>query len=75
MKEVLDRLGIAEVNPGAWAGAALPEGDGEIVASTNPTTGETLASVRLANTAAYEQVVAAAQEAFERWRMLPAPKR
>ena len=73
--DILSRLGISELNAGAWAGAPIDSGTGETIASTNPATGETLASIRLAGKAEYEQVVAAAQSAFERWRMVPAPKR
>ena len=72
---ILDRLGLSAVNPGAWAGAELDTSAGEQVASTNPATGETIASVSLADVRHYEQVVGAAQEAFDGWRMLPAPKR
>ena len=73
---VLARLGLHAVNPGAWAGAALPSAAGAPrVASTNPTTGGALAEVELADRAAYEQVVTAAEAAFGRWRMLPAPRR
>jgi aldehyde dehydrogenase (NAD+) len=75
MNDVLSRLGVEEVNSGAWAGSALPAGDGELVTSYNPATGEAIGSVRLAGLAEYEQVVAKAQEAFERWRMVPAPQR
>lgn len=73
-QEVLERLGLQAVNSGAWAGGALPV-DGEVVYSENPTTGEVLAGVQLAGRAHYEQVVAAAEDSFTRWRMLPAPKR
>jgi aldehyde dehydrogenase (NAD+) len=75
MNDVLTRLGIKEINPGAWAGASLPELDGEVIASTNPATGETLASVRLAGVEDYHVVVDRAQAVFERWRKVPAPKR
>jgi aldehyde dehydrogenase (NAD+) len=71
---VLSRLGLAEVNSGAWISGPLPVG-GPVVASHNPATGAPLASVQLAGVAEYEQVVAAAQAAFLRWRLLPAPKR
>jgi len=73
-QEILERLGLSAVNSGAWAGGPL-EVDGEVVMSENPTTGEPLAGVALASRAHYEQVVEAAQSSFERWRMLPAPKR
>ena len=72
--EILARLGLQSVNSGAWAGDAL-DVSGDTVASENPTTGEILAHVTLAGREHYEQVVAAAQSTFLRWRMLPAPKR
>ena len=75
MQEILRRLGIEDVNPGAWAGSAISGSTGEVVTSYSPGNGEALASVELAGVAEYEKVVAAAQGAFERWRLLPAPKR
>ena len=72
---ILDRLGLAAVNSGAWAGTEIDTSAGERVVSTNPANGEPIAAVSLANVAQYEQVVVAAQEAFDGWRMLPAPKR
>jgi aldehyde dehydrogenase (NAD+) len=75
MNDVLRRLGIQDVNPGAWAGSAIDGTTGEVVASTNPATGEVLAKVALAGVDEYDQVVVKATEAFERWRMVPAPKR
>lgn len=75
LHEVLQRLGIQATNSGAWAGGPLDVGSGETVTSTNPSTGEALAQVTLASTEHYETVLAKAQEAYGRWRMLPAPKR
>src|SRR6266436_987736 len=65
---VLERLGIEPVNAIAGTGAS------EVV-SINPATGQELARVRLATAGDYEKVVSQAIEVFERWRMLPAPKR
>ncbi len=45
------------------------------VVSYNPATGAELGRVPLASTADYDSVLARASETFERWRMLPAPKR
>ena len=73
--DILNRLGIQPQNPGAWAGGAIEGSTGVSVTSTNPATGEALASVSLAGLQEYEQVVANAQEAFLRWRVLPAPQR
>jgi aldehyde dehydrogenase (NAD+) len=75
MTDLLERLGLSDINSGAWAGGALDTSGGDIVASENPTTGETIASVALASPEHYEQVVKAAEDAFLKWRMLPAPKR
>ncbi len=77
MKALLDNLGIQAVNPGACVG---PEGwttdkGGRELISFNPTTNEPIASVIQATPAVYEKVVGAAQEAFEIWRKVPAPKR
>jgi aldehyde dehydrogenase (NAD+) len=73
--EVLKRLGLEEENAGAWsAGGALPTSGG-MLSSVNPTTGETLARVRMASRDDYERVVTEAGRVFTEWRMLPAPKR
>ena len=75
MNDVLARLGLSELNPGAWAGRALDGGyDGEI-ASHSPTDDTVLARVQLATRAQYDAVVAEAARAFRDWRSLPAPKR
>src|SRR5882762_635805 len=65
---VLERLGIEPVNFRGSAG-------GSEIASINPATGQEIARVRLATAGDYEKVVSQAIEVFERWRMLPAPKR
>lgn len=74
MHEVLARLGLSNVNPGAASGGWI-DTHGRVVESFNPTTGEALASVQLCNVDDYRVVVRRAQEAFVGWRMLPAPKR
>ncbi len=63
----IDQDGIARPE---WLGAS-----GRAVASTDPTTGEPLASVPTHTEAEYRAVVAASQRAFETFRMVPAPKR
>ncbi len=75
MRELLSRLGIEDVNPGAWAGAPLEVGYGDLLTSTNPTTNAPIAHVRLASVAQYETIVRTAASVFERWRVFPAPKR
>ena len=71
---VLERLGIRASNPGASDGQWLDTKGPELV-STNPATGEALASLRQATAADYETVVAAATKAFASWRQVPAPRR
>jgi L-aminoadipate-semialdehyde dehydrogenase len=72
--ELLADLGLADDNPGAFAGSWIDTG-GETIASLNPATGEPLARVRLATAADYERVAATAEEAFREWRTWPAPRR
>src|SRR6185369_8257744 len=49
--------------------------DGNSVVSYNPATGAELGRVPLASAEDYERVITQAEDAFERWRVLPAPKR
>ncbi|HEX6947918.1 MAG TPA: aldehyde dehydrogenase family protein [Acidimicrobiia bacterium] len=72
--EILERLGISEVNSGVFAGEWL-DAHGPTIEVPNPTTGETLAGVTMASSDDYEKVVANSVETFNRWRELPAPKR
>ncbi len=76
-KALLTKLGLHDVNPGACTGPDgwLDDPSGEVLTSYNPTTGEAIASVRMAGKDAYEQVVSAAQESFRTWSETPAPKR
>jgi aldehyde dehydrogenase (NAD+) len=72
---VLARLGIEPENSGVygleWTGAA----GGATIGSVNPTDGRELARVRLASAQDYDRLVSESAEVFERWRMLPAPRR
>ena len=74
MRALLDRLGIQAENPGLYMGGPQAT-TGELVHSTNPTTGEVIASVRLATKEDYERCTANSEKVFKCWRMLPAPKR
>jgi aldehyde dehydrogenase (NAD+) len=73
-EEVFEVLGIAEHNSGVFAGKWL-EPTGEAIDVTNPTTGESIATVAMASREDYDEVVASSVETFERWRQVPAPKR
>ena len=74
MHPVLESLGLSPVNSGAGTGRPL-DTHGRELASRNPATGETLASVRQATRDEAEAVIAAAQASFLSWRMVPAPRR
>jgi aldehyde dehydrogenase (NAD+) len=73
--DILEKLHIEPVNSGACYGDWIAEPSGGEMASTNPATGETLAKIRMAGPEDYECVMARAAEAFQDWRMVPAPKR
>ncbi len=72
--EVLEHFGITASNPGAFGGTWL-ETTGPVFESVDPSTGEVLATVTGASLDDYDAVVEAATEAFDGWRMLPAPQR
>lgn len=75
MMDFLKDLGIAEVNSGAYADGWIENPSGEETVSVNPATGEPIARIKNAGTDDYEAAVQAAQSAFEKWRMIPAPRR
>jgi len=75
MSNFLSRLGIEASNPGAASTSGFIDTRGREVPSTNPTTGDVIASVRMASVEDYDSVVTEAQRVFAEWRMLPAPKR
>jgi aldehyde dehydrogenase (NAD+) len=72
--EIFAALGLGDVNPGAYAGGWL-ETSGGPLAVESPTTASTIGTVEQASADDYERVMASSQETFDRWRMLPAPKR
>ena len=77
MKALLEKLGIQDVNPGACTGpdSWIEDPDGKPLVSYNPTTGEPLAAVTQATGETSQKVIAEANNAFQTWRGVPAPKR
>lgn len=73
MLDILQKLGLQEINPGVFHGEWV--GSGEIRDSISPGSGEKIASVREATAAELEQVTVRAVEAFKSWREAPAPLR
>ena len=76
MKTLLDKLSLQDVNPGVCTGpeAWLDTGRSRLT-SYNPTTGEPIAQVQQATPEAYNQAIEKARQAFQDWRIQPAPKR
>jgi aldehyde dehydrogenase (NAD+) len=75
IQELLGRLQLQAVNSGACGAAWIARPSGGELKSVNPGDGETIASVLMASESDYDRVAAEAAAVFERWRMLPAPKR
>ena len=75
MQQILSALGIDATNSGACHGEWLDTGGGALLDSRAPRDDQPIASVRCATGEHYEQVVSRAREAFDSWRMVPAPQR
>ena len=73
MENVLNRLGLADVNDGVFCGDW--RGDGAKIDKISPIDGQRLASVRTASDENYQKAIARAQEAFLKWRITPGPIR
>ncbi len=75
IKELLEKLGIKEINPGVTTGTKWFDVQGAITSSESPIDGKDIAKVQNATIEDYEKVILKAQEAFKVWREIPAPKR
>jgi len=73
--QVLGRLGIKDMNPGATTGQKWLSTTGDVTSSVSPIDGEVIAKVTNANASEYESVIAKAEEAFSIWKSIPAPNR
>ena len=74
-KQLLERLGIEELNSGVCDGEWVMEPSGGELVSLNPSTGEPIARVLTAGRDDYERVVNTAQSGFKEWRTMPPPAR
>ena len=75
MQALLKDLGLSEMNQGSSTSADVWTGGGAVITSTNPTTGEPIAKVEGASAETCQQIAKAANERFQTWRSVPAPKR
>jgi aldehyde dehydrogenase (NAD+) len=73
MQNVLERLGIADENPGVFCGEW--RGGGAQIDKISPIDGRKLASIRTASLEDYEAAISRAHEAFLKWRTTPGPVR
>ncbi|MFA9192492.1 aldehyde dehydrogenase family protein [Flavobacterium sp. FZUC8N2.13] len=74
IKEALTQLGIREVNEGTSTGKSSFS-SGAILESYSPVDGQLIAKVKKTSAADYEKVMQAATEAFQSFRLIPAPQR
>jgi len=77
MNDILKKLNINNENYGSCVGGenwfnTSSEG---VIESINPTTGELIAKVYKCSASDYDKIINASNDAFEEWRMVPAPKR
>ena len=77
MNEILKKLNIESENYGSCIGGGnwFNTSDQGVIESMNPTTGELIAKVYKCSEKDYDNIIDASNDAFEDWRMVPAPKR
>ena len=73
--QFLQQLQIQKENEGSSTGAKWIKSKGEKIASFSPVDNQLIGAVVTTDKAAYDQVIATAQNAFVAWRNGPAPKR
>jgi aldehyde dehydrogenase (NAD+) len=74
IQEALVQLGIKVLNEGTSTGINQFS-NGEILESYSPVDGQLIASVRTTSAADYENLMLTATEAFQTFRLIPAPQR
>ena len=75
IQKILNSLGIESSNKGAAIGSRWLSTSGKKITSISPVDGKEIGSVTAASKEDYEECILAGQEAFNDWRMLPAPQR
>jgi aldehyde dehydrogenase (NAD+) len=75
IQEMLEKLGIQEFNNGACTGAEWIKTKGEVIESYSSSDGALIGKINQATADDYEAIIEKAQDAFNIWRMVPAPKR
>lgn len=75
IQKTLQNLGIDSLNLGVSTGTEWFDTTGKIDSSSSPIDGKEIAQVKTATLDEYEKVVQKAEEAFKKWRLVPAPVR
>lgn len=77
MKHVFTTLGIDvnQINSGISTGSNFITGSGVAIESFSPVDGASIAKIGTAQAVEYNQVMQTALEAFDKWKMVPAPRR
>ena len=75
IREMLEQLGIKDINPGACTGTKWLDTKGDTLESHSPADGELIAKIKQATFEDYDKIVVTSQKAFEKWRTVPAPLR
>ena len=77
-KEILSILSKLEIKPqnlGSAFGDQWLKSTGKFIPSLSPVDGAVVAEVQLSDDETYEKVIHQAQQAFESWKLMPAPQR
>jgi len=74
MKSILEKYDLIDEQAGAGSGEAL-KCNGDILQTISPIDLQPIGKIRCASIVDYEKIVVRAAEAFQVWRMVPAPKR
>lgn len=75
LQEVLQKFQISSLNQAASTGSEWFGNEGEVISSFSPVNGQEIAKVHLVTEADYDRAVRKAQEAFQEWKLWPAPRR
>ncbi|HZH36930.1 MAG TPA: aldehyde dehydrogenase family protein, partial [Flavisolibacter sp.] len=75
MQDLLQQLGIEDLNSGVSTGTKWLDSNGKTITSFSPVDGNKIADVGTADSNAYERVLETAQTGFLEWRTWPSPKR
>ena len=75
IQNILSSLGVQSSNSGAAIGGQWLNTSGKEITSVSPVDGKVIGTVTAATENDYESCIKAGQDAFNDWRMTPAPQR